>query len=141
MFPRRTHADIEDAVADAVLRMLATRPRGAEDAATPARILWFAQRSLLNRLRDDGTHARLSGHAIAALAHREDDVERIVLAREVADRVAHVVRQDDHRQAIRLWAEGFDAREVATRCGVSVDCVRQWLKRGLDAVRKEMQAR
>jgi hypothetical protein len=60
MFPGRATADVEDAVADAVMRVLEGGQTWEDAEVTDARILLLARWSLLNRMRTESEHMRLA---------------------------------------------------------------------------------
>lgn len=123
-------ADAEDVLQEVFVKRLCQAP----DFETPEHERRWLFRVALNRCRDEWKHRRRREEPLEAVAWKEAPPED----RELLNQVAAL--PEKQRTAIHLhYYEGYSVEEIAKLLGVTASAVKMRLKRGREALRREME--
>jgi RNA polymerase sigma-70 factor (ECF subfamily) len=141
----RSAADAEDATQEVFLEIWKSAARFDPALGTEAVfITTIARRRLIDRLRAQKRRPQTEEFDETAFADlQSDDPVPAVMATEVsAARTALAALPADQREVLLLGiVEGMSHSEIATRMGKPLGTVKTQMRRGLDKIRKQLEAK
>jgi len=127
----------DDAVQDAFASAIESPPRGSEGVRS-----WLAvvvRNHARNFLRSDARRVDRERAVARCEATEDDALERLRIQRRVLEALERL--REPYRTAVFLrFAEGLPPREIARRTDSNVETVRSRVQRGLDLLRRDLDA-
>jgi len=131
-----------DVVQHAFLRLCDQRPEQI-DGRLAAWLFTVCRNRAMDLLRRNGRYQRLDDEAAGGCIGNEPDPAELAEARDVKRTLSKLVAQlpPSQREAVDLWSEGFDYRQIGEITNRTAGSVRVQVHRALKALRTHAELR